>query len=247
MRIFEIQENSPQATLINIEASDIYNFLSEKCPIAVSSPINIYRGINTVHVNKLIYGDSRTIERVSANTENYYTLIIDNFLPEWNRYPKRSKSFICTSDLDDASCYGTVYQVYPLNNPLVGVCPTSDFWNAFENLNLGSFSYYFKSFASYCDMIPIDNIQTVSKIIDALNKNWHVLLKSEDFVEHICDNFSISFETLSKFTSFSQALSHALNPGKNFFGLYKLSVLPTLTDSHELWFSGPAYFVEEEY
>jgi len=61
--------------------------------------------------------------RVSRNTTNHYTLIIDNS-PKWKRYPKRSKSIICTTR-------GKAFYVFPEDKSRIGVCPSYDFWPSF--------------------------------------------------------------------------------------------------------------------
>lgn len=66
--------------------------------------------------------------RVSANTYNYYTLLIDDVLPAWKKYPKRSKSIICS--LDDT--YVGKYLVFPFDRCKIGITQVKDFWWSFN-------------------------------------------------------------------------------------------------------------------
>lgn len=74
------------------------------------------------------------LNRISANTTNECTILLDNFLPSWKNYPKRSESFICSTSSDTAENYGDVYFVIPMENKKIGVCPDLDIWYSFENV-----------------------------------------------------------------------------------------------------------------
>ena len=86
----------------------------------------IYRGLRN-NISLYAFVEPEKYTRVSANTENYYTLMIDNS-PNWEGYPKRSKSIICSSSKSGASGYGNVYRVIPKNGAKIGVCSSDDFW-----------------------------------------------------------------------------------------------------------------------
>jgi len=66
--------------------------------------------------------------RKSENTDNYYTLLMDNS-PYYQGWPKRSKSLICTTNPFTATYYeGRIYALIPLNGSKIGVCPEEDIW-----------------------------------------------------------------------------------------------------------------------
>lgn len=67
---------------------------------------------------------AKGVPRVSRNTTNHYTLIIDNS-PKWKRYPQRSKSIICSTRSGG-------FYVFPEDKSRIGVCPSYDFWPSFE-------------------------------------------------------------------------------------------------------------------
>ena len=103
------------------------------CSDAVKSNLNMFRGMPSGF--KYLHGSARfDILRRSANTSNYTTLIIDND-PAWMEYPKRSKSYICTTSQNTADAYGSIYKVYPYNGANIGICGSTDLWFSFKKLH----------------------------------------------------------------------------------------------------------------
>lgn len=68
--------------------------------------------------------------RISRNTSNYYTLIIDNS-PKWKRFPKRGKSIIATTG-------SAAYNVFAENKSKYGVCYSHDMWDSFRQSGIYS-------------------------------------------------------------------------------------------------------------
>lgn len=96
----------------------------------------IYRGISF----KKPFGFVRPSqsERTSANTINVYTLLMDN-LSSWSKFPKRSKSLICSTSRGRAADYGYsggIYTVVPKNGAKIGVCPKYDIWDSFNIMSI---------------------------------------------------------------------------------------------------------------
>jgi hypothetical protein len=120
----------------NGKANDNFAKIEGRCSDALEACSNgkmIFRGtrINTLPVMLV---DPSASQRKSANTENYYTLLIDN-LPSWQNYPKRSKSLICSTSRHVAELFsqdndknGGVYIVLPFNGAKIGICPQRDIW-----------------------------------------------------------------------------------------------------------------------
>lgn len=92
----------------------------------------IYRG--TPKSIDVYLVDPTTVERVAANTSNYTNLLVSN-LPSWQQYPKRNRSLICTTSYTIANAYGGTgtYVVLPFGNPTIGICPSLDFWDGFND------------------------------------------------------------------------------------------------------------------
>jgi len=231
-------------------------FLQKKCPVAFNSPFKIYRGVPLHGAAVLMFGDSSKNIRTSANTMNFYTEIIDNILPNWKGYPKRSRSFICSSSRRGSRAYGSVYQVYPLGDPIIGICPREDFWASFSNrtYSLGLFANFFIRCAKIVgidpDEIPaaIDTPENIKDIISRLDTAWTTNNVQRRAIESRISLF-LSGEHPSNFESFTQFLMWFFNPKQNGFEMGKLSSLASLSgadgpDGKELWFSGPAYFLK---
>lgn len=89
----------------------------------------IFRGMRDT--GTYIKGDGRNLNRKSANTRNYITLLTE-ILPSWELWPQRSKSFICSTDISYAQGYGTIYHVIPLEHQPIAYCKNvADFFDAF--------------------------------------------------------------------------------------------------------------------
>lgn len=118
--------------------------------------------------------------RISRNTSNYYTLLIDNS-PKWKRYPKRSQSIIATT--------GTAaFFVFAENKSKYGVCPSHDFWDSFKQSGIYSMDDFNDTLedlasaagatqASYDDDISL--IKSTFKIIDKAKMEGQDKLKKE--------------------------------------------------------------------
>lgn len=94
----------------------------------------IYRGVSRTFPPLGII-DTDDFDRVSANTRNYYTLWIDNH-EQWKKFPKRSKSLICTTSEDAAVGYGNLCVVIPSDDSHLGLCPMDDIWYSIETRGL---------------------------------------------------------------------------------------------------------------
>jgi hypothetical protein len=123
------------------------------------------------------------IQRISANTANYYTLLLDSF-ESWNNYPNRSRSLICTSlkGFNNASEYGSVFIVLPCDGAKIGVCSDNDIWVSFKPLckalslgDMGDFTYVIEDLldASECPhgiFAELKNIKVFKSGLDFITK-----------------------------------------------------------------------------
>lgn len=126
----------------------------------------IYRGVEDEADIFII--NPKQYERTSKNTNNYYTLIIDNS-SAWNGYPKRSNSLICSVDDEVASSYGNVYIVVPLQkNAKIGFCPHIDIWMSFEEIHLQELNTYISAILKVMfDNFPnFFNVDDIDRYID---------------------------------------------------------------------------------
>jgi hypothetical protein len=91
--------------------------------------------------------DTTKSERKSKDTSNWYTLIIDNH-PKYKNYPKRSKSLICTNNIETADEFGTPMAIIPFNDAKIGVVNAPDIWDKIiimgdDKINIESANGYF--------------------------------------------------------------------------------------------------------
>jgi hypothetical protein len=97
----------------------------------IKNATSIYRGLNNKN-NKYLFIQPSKFERKSANTLNFYTILIDNS-KYWKEYPKRSKSICCTNNKSHVKYYfDNIYRVYPKIGARIGVCPAYDIFYSFE-------------------------------------------------------------------------------------------------------------------
>lgn len=110
--------------------------------------------------NAMITDPTKGRPRKSVNTYNWYTMLIDELMPEWSKYPKRSKSIIArvvpirsfkdgyTPELSDE------FIVMPYDKCELGMCPQSDIWISFKG-------------ADYVDMV----VDLVASIFTTMGEN----------------------------------------------------------------------------
>ncbi len=158
-----INEDSARAK--SIDEDDAINLIKKNCMKHVKglkskSRIDIYRGTYTSIPNGFGYLDPRQgRERVSANTYNHMTLLMDN-LPSWKAYPKRGRSVICSVSANIAENFGeAVYYVYPYDKCKIGIVPDSDIWAAFEALGVET----------------VENFTIFLNRLDISDKSWNTL------------------------------------------------------------------------
>jgi len=230
-------------------------FLKEKCPLAFNSQLEIYKGIEEHSHGQILYSDSSKYLRSSANTSNYYTILIDNFLNPWKQYPKRSRSFICSTSEDYAEAYGQVYQVYPIGDPIIGFCPQRDIWESFQNINLMNAEYMFRDIMKICDLPKKDDLENIKWMLTIADEIWEnegndYEKEKKEIIETILRNTmatGITINSINRYAYFRTFLTWLFDPTRNNFHCEKLSsckLSMSAFEGQEIWFSGPAYFRE---
>lgn len=112
--------------LLNAHCKNALWMLEENAPI--------YRGDTQVKFpnSGFMVVDTEATERKSENTTNFYTIILDNH-PDRKNFPKRSRSFIASTDKDYASGYATwpqePYVIIPADDAKIGFVNNEDAWD----------------------------------------------------------------------------------------------------------------------
>ena len=198
------------------------------------------------------FGDGSKLNRKSANTRNYYTLIMDN-VPEWDPYPKRSKSFICSSQRSGAGGYGqTVYVVIPLEGQDIGVCPAPDLWGSFDketvlmDINGGLYALW-RALGKYTPLSETGNLSETDfslfkNQLDAVSKVITAREIDEDEIEDAIrdltyDGFKDFSDILGEYRKLIDPVSHDFKITKDMKGFQ---------DRRECWLSGKVLFVDAD-
>ena len=148
----------------------------------------LYRGFNINYPTD--YGfkvDPSQRERKSRSGYNYHTLLMDN-LPEWSRFPKRSKSLICSTDQATAAGFAhSNFIVFPYDGAKFGICPKRDLQYSFKKFSsLADFEIRLQS--AYANF----NIETYQELIKVLedSNNLEVI---RDLLKPIANDFKIGY------------------------------------------------------
>jgi hypothetical protein len=159
---FILEENESRSKEITEE--EAWKIINEKCKKSINST-PIYRGISLSHKRNAFFIQPSKYERTSFFADhNIYTLLFDN-LSSWKKFPKRSRSIICSTDRGIADSYGSgqVYRVYPFDGSNIGVCPDNDIWNSFfdDQTDFNSFTL-----DSFIINTVIGFIRSVNRVYD---------------------------------------------------------------------------------
>lgn len=223
----------------------------------------IYRGIK----NDISFGLIRPSEhvRVSANTKNYYTLLIDNS-KRWSEYPKRSKSVVCSTNKKKAGNYGQPFKVFPKIGSKIGVCPVDDIFYSFPRLEdvlgirkMSDFNY----FLEYIYEWVLGYSEELSETsFTKLKAQLNLIGESEKFIElyqtekfknnpeqkrlpsSIQDNIEKAAEFFfPNFNTFYEMIDHLLDPKKNGFNLVNYKKGLEMPKNKEVWISSDSVLI----
>jgi len=273
MKYIQKYENyiNPFDNITNIINEDKYNEIFNLCcsNVDLIKDTPIFRATGLEEDFYLI--DPRKMERKSANTKNYYTLMIDNS-EKWKEYPKRKHSVICA--LND-SYMGNEFRVIPLTkyNDILkdyeidlfggskwGVCPEYDIWNSFSGL----FANIFTDNDKLLDDFNYDLSQLYTEInnepLNQLDFNiFKTQLQSIDSikVKNIIDNrendvyssmYLSFFNFMSKMNfNLYDMMDYIFDPIKNGFELKTYNQLKSNHfHNNEVWTDTPVLYVRNQ-
>jgi len=210
----------------------------------------IYRGLE--NDTYTLYIDPKKSIRKSANTKNYYTLLIDHIWKEWSDYPKRSQSIICTNNLVTAEGFGSPYIIFPYNNSKIGICPSEDLWISFNNvLNSQTLEDFVFVILGLLDGLNIKygNIDTNPKDLEmALNEMGNLMRNDEKKLKTVDDiwtkeGFGFGIEGfVEQNKNFADYLGELFDPDKNRFRLTDTKQ-GIQGNGNELWTDGECIMI----
>lgn len=219
-------------------------FLSTKHKDSYDSKLYIFRGAYGYGEYAYIDPSKSKEPRISRNTYNYYTLMMDNF-QSWRKYPKRSKSIICTTDYRYADGMGDVYYVFPENGAKIGVCPDEDIWNVI--VKYGNFE------SAYTDMV--DLIRNILWYIPEIHSDIRLytdLVKAFKSIdankERINDKSNLELfkdmwkEYYNSNLTFLEFMQEIIKPSNGNFSLRTAG--DSIPNKREVWISEPCVLVK---
>lgn len=228
----------PELMRAEIDIDKLVDIIEKKCKQSlwrIEENVPIFRGErNLPHGNFLI--DPSKTERKSSNTTNYYTLIFDNH-PQMKNWPKRSRSLICTDSYENASGYGKVLVVIPLDSTKnIASVNSRDSWDAQVTLynhttGIPKWNRFFSELnlnqSDWSGWEKFDaSLKTNNKLYSNFKKcAYDVFGTLADIEDDDRENFLSDIFT-------------AYDPKVLGFSLHKLSD-PSIDKHSEYWFSGP--------
>lgn len=253
------------SSLRHNKKTNIIKFISDNCSEYLkNNSTPIYRGFmrDSKKVAKSWYiVEPSKHERTSKGDAkgNVYTLLIDS-LPEWQNFPKRSKSMICSTNYSYAGNFGSPHLVIPFDGAKWGVCIDNDIWHSFKHakntLGIYRIDEINRELIDTVEMLHywVDEIAkplnkfNIKKIIKSRDPKelWDFLkvldsvikqVKPDDLKDHrgyIKPALLHSFITfMKKYGSIQKMISVALNPEYNEFEL--LTNKDVLPEDREVW------------
>jgi hypothetical protein len=196
--------------------------------------VAIYKGSDNYGTEQGVFYRDPTAHaqpRISANTQNYVTLWVDNS-PKWSHFPKRGRSLICSTDPDTASGYGEVAVIIPLQDTNIGICPAADFWDSFSETMPAAYS------VADLNAFINDNIRKqLKQVIDQKTLTYPDLVNTLDELGS-SDSARPGFDRWVEQHSWRGMMDVILDPGANEFRLTTWKHF-NVTGDHEVWLSAP--------
>ncbi len=199
--------------------------------------------------------------RKSQNTGNIYTRMLSDILPNWKDYPKRNRSFICSSSQTTAIAYGKEYLILPENGAKIGICPTSDIWSSFRDSvgilpNLNHTLYTMFSLACYrfgknydSDVFEsIDNTAELLSLFELVDKYIDITSHDDLYIEIYTEKCKdIIMECKDKKIPILKQLEIKLDPKINNFKLETIEKYDINEQSmnYEVWTDSRCLFINE--
>lgn len=230
-----------------ISEDEFYKGVKKECKKALNAykkGDRIWRGIQHINVSDGYYmiDPKKGSARRSAHTSNYYTYVITNS-PQWKKYPKRTRSIICSSDLFTAENFGYAYLVLPIDGAKIGVTPIWDFWGAFQKTltdddTLDDFNWQLEGvFSDQSVVLKQNSYSAFVKSLKEFDKAVKIMKVDELFIGHPIDKF---FKRFYK-GDLLKALQQAFDPAKNGFELKTIG--DSLPRDAEVWTDAKSYMI----
>jgi hypothetical protein len=240
------QEHRSEAVNVKWEADALIKKMTNNDLDKVKERTLLYR--YSSNSDSILFIKPSQFERKSNWVGNIHNIIIDNS-KYWEGYPKRSKSVVFTDAKSIQYWSGRNddkrYNVIPMNNAKIVICPDEDFGRSFE-IGLGMlgdlfdysidwikiFNYYF----SY--RMDIDIYENIS--IEKLKEKFNSIKMDEQ--QRAFLHFTKGFKTLFEF------VDYCLSPDLNGFKIVNYDdSFKNITNGQEMYTDSDCLLLDREY
>ena len=234
---------------VPVSAKSAFETIDKHCQAFARSMSKqqIYRGGSGFDGFTTYHGNSNSGNpRKSANTENYFTLWHDNN-PDWSDFPKRSRSFICSNDIDIAGSFGDVHLLVPYDDAHIGVVPDEDLFGAIISPDGDYLSVFNEIIKAVLDAVSTEHklnnhITTYDQLSDYLKlATMELLEKSKSHLIRKAIGHMDQYDA----KTYYEVVRRCYNP-KN-FKEGKASSIVLSKDVNELYIQGEAVFLPYSY
>lgn len=226
----------------------VYEQAGSNLKFLKSSAYKIFRGDKRFTGAYGFINTDKGEPRVSANTFNYMTLLMDN-LPSWKGWPKRSKSIVCSTYSWNALNYGKIYTIIPFDDAEIGICSDDDVWNSFDNLGIpvNDFNWFIHHLMMHGikDAYEIKTLNDLKKAINEAIENFNndellvsAFTESDDYIRSHHEPLLKGLMKNDPMTFLNQLL----DPNKNGFK----RGIKNIKKDKEVWIQGKALLIQGE-
>ena len=181
-----------------LDIANAIKLLNKHCKNGLAAITNggvIFRGSKSYANVKFGVVDSTSSFRTSRDTNNVYQIMMDSSSALVD-YPRRSNSLVCSTDLDDASSYGSPMVVIPFDGTKIAISKNFDFLHVKPKNSL---------IGIYSGLEGLDNISTFIRDVmiefcrKTKQKNPKVDIDSYEAAiivnpEKFCDEWTYGFD-----------------------------------------------------
>jgi hypothetical protein len=224
---------------LNRHAKDALWMLYENRPL--------YRGDRSNNIEDIMKTGFATVDpsatrRKSENTSNYYTVILDNH-PDYKDFPKRSRSFIGTTNLVIAQHYSGLNKpliMIPYDDVKIGMVNERDIWGVRISPFNHTMSMDFERANRPFKRMGINpNIKSF--------EDFDKLLKSGDrfAIENLKKAYDLTNKEALKYSKrFMEEIWRAYSPKETGFRVYTTKTLPRKYVDTEVWVGGKVMLID---
>lgn len=243
-----------------ISMAQAVKLAKERCKIALSfdEPV-ILRG--SMSNAKYAFSTPGLNSRVSENTSNETTLLVDNS-KAWSKYPKRSESLICTTigNASYAGDYGSIKIVLPVDSGTnnIGVCVTHDFWFSFPRIETEFKSFKMDGVDDFNNTLrnairqvveidpPASNNSNFNHLEGALNALGRKLIANPEYANGYYKRlFKSFFNKSGEFKNFTDYCQWILDPSaNNFLNISYQQLYKHRDEEREVWTDRDSILIE---